>query len=167
MTHQDFPSVTFQIAKNNFCVEEEEEEIFDSKKVTEVPQENVVPPPSANEGSPNNQSIHLSRSNPSSSINRQLISTVSSQRGNLDVSDLADILALGLQIDNEDPLPENLPNVGTMNKRAEPVGRWICPIVCPHVQEANGRNLNGRFSKMSWEIVAEADELELFKVSNF
>jgi len=54
------------------------------------------------------------------------------------VSDLADILALGLQIDNEDPLPENLPNVGTINNRAEPVGRWIHPIVCSQVQEANG-----------------------------
>ncbi len=75
------------------------------------------------------------------------------------MSGITDILALGLKIDNEDPLPENPPNVGTINNRAQPVGTWICPIVCPFVQEANGQNLNGRFSKMSWEIIAEADEL--------
>ncbi len=59
MTHQDFPSVTFQIAKNNFFVKEEGEEIFKSKKVTEVPQENVGPLLSANDESPNNQSMHM------------------------------------------------------------------------------------------------------------
>ncbi len=47
------------------------------------------------------------------------------------MSDIADILVLGLEIDNEDPLHENLANVQTMNKCAKPVGRWICPIVCP------------------------------------
>ncbi len=107
------------------------EEIFGSKKVTELPQENVGPPPSANEGSPDNQSMHFSRSNPSSSISRWLISAVCSQQGNLDLSDIVEILLLGLQINNKDLLPENLPNVGTMNNRAEPVGRWILPIVCP------------------------------------
>ncbi len=79
VTHQDFPSVTFQIAKNNFHVKLEGERILISKKATEVPQENVVPSLLANEGSPNNQSIHLSRSNLSSLINRWLISTIHSQ----------------------------------------------------------------------------------------
>ncbi len=133
--------------------------------MTEIPQENVDIPPSANEESPNNQSMHLSRSNPSSSINQPLISIVYSQQGNLDMSDLADILALVLHIDNEDPLPENLPNIGTMKNHAEQVGQRIHWIVCPQVQEANGQNLNGQFSKMNWEIITEADELELFNVS--
>ncbi len=159
MTHQGFPSITFQIAKNNFRIEVEGEEIFESKKATEVQQENVVPPPLASERSPNNQTIHLSRTNATSSINDWLVTTVCGQQGNLDMADIAEILALGLQIDNEDPLPENLPNVVTMNNCAQPVGAWICPMVCPCVQEANGQNLNGRFSKMSWEIIAEADEL--------
>ncbi len=82
-----------------------------------------------------------------------------------DMSDIADILALSLEIDNEDPLPKNPPNVGTINNHAKPFGRWICQIVCPWVQEANSWNLNGWFSKMNWKIIAEADELELFKVS--
>ena len=70
---------------------------------------------------------------------------------------------MGLEVENEDPLPENIPNVGTMNCAAEAVGNWIMPTICPCAQE-NCRNTNGKFSLMSWEIVAKVDELELFKV---
>ncbi len=156
VTHQDFPSITFQITKNNFPVKVEREAIFESKKATAVPQENVVPPPLVSEQSPNNQAIHLSRTHATSSVSGRLVFTVCHQRGNLDMADIADILALGLQIDNEDPRPENLPNAM--------LNTWIHPIICLCVQDANGQNLNGRFSKMSWGIIAEADELKLFKV---
>ncbi len=70
---------------------------------------------------------------------------------------------MGLEVENEDPLSDNLPNVGTMNCAAEAVGDWITPTICPHAKE-NCCNTNGKFSLMSWEIVAKADELELFKV---
>ncbi len=110
VTHQDFPSITFQITKNNFPVKVEREAIFESKKAAAVPQENVVPPPLVSEQSPNNQAIHLSRTHATSSVSGRLVFTVCHQRGNLDMADIADILALGLQIDNEDPRPENLPN---------------------------------------------------------
>ncbi len=60
-------------------------------------------------------------------------------------------------------MPENLPNVGTMNHVAEAVGNWITPIICTCAQE-NCCNTNGKFSLMSWEINVEADELKLFMV---
>ncbi len=104
--------------------------------------------------------------NANASINENLIQNVNIHRGNTDVSDIAELGALGLQVDNKDPLPENLENVGTMNCAAEAVGTWINPIVCPCIVE-NCRNLKGWFQSMSWEIIAEANELEIFKVRNF
>ncbi len=81
-----------------------------------------------------------------------MISTVHSQQGNLDMSDIAGLLALDLQIDNENPLPKNLPNVDTMNNPAESVGRWVYPIVCPWVEEANDQNLKQQFSRLAFTL---------------
>ncbi len=72
---------------------------------------------------------------------------------------------MGLWVVNRDLLPKNLENVGTMNRAAKAVGTWINPIVCPHIAE-NCRNLKGQFQSMSWEIITEANELEIFKVGN-
>ncbi len=85
------------------------------------------------------------------------------RRRNLAGADERELRPLGLEFKNDDPLPENLPNVGTMNCSAEAVGVWITPPIRPCAQE-NYCNTNGKFSLMSWETVAEADELQLFKV---
>ncbi len=100
-------------------------------------------------------------SNPS--LNKNTFTAICNIGRNLTGFDASEKWALGLGVENEDPLPENLPNVDTMNHAAEAVGNWITPTICPHAQE-NCCNTNGKFSLMSWEIVAKADELELFKV---
>ncbi len=91
------------------------------------------------------------------------MTTVCNSGRNLAGADASELLALGLEVENEDPLPENIPNVGTTNCAAESVGDWITPPICPCDQE-NYCNTNGKFSLISWEIVPEANELELFKV---
>ncbi len=98
--------------------------------------------------------------------NSDLVRNVSLFRGNLGTADISELLALGLEVENEDPLSENRANVGTMHHAAEAVGNWVNPIVCPRVQE-NCRNVNGHFSRISWEIIAEANELDIFKVRFF
>ncbi len=168
-THPDFPGITFQVAKNNFLVTEEGEVPFDSENVQQPP----PPPPPAQEASvatsttteniPINQVLQESIANSNPSISNNIVATVRNSGRYLAGADASELRALGLEVENEDPLPENIPNVGTMNRAAEAVGNWITPTICPRAQE-NCRNTNGKFSSMSWEIVLEADELELFKV---
>ena len=110
--------------------------------------------------------LRQSTANPHASINNNLIRNVNLLRGNIEESDISQLRSLGLEVENEDPLPENFANVGTMHRAAKAVGNWTNPILCPRVQE-NCRNSNGRFTTMSWEIIAEADELEIFKVRIF
>ncbi len=53
----------------------------------------------------------------------------------------------------------------TMNCAAKVVGTWINPNVCPHIAKSC-RNLKGWFQSMSWEMIAVANKLEIFKVRN-
>ncbi len=103
----------------------------------------------------------IGNSNPS--LNNNILTTVCNSGRNLTGSDASELCTLGLEVGNKDPLPENLPNIDTMNGAAEAVGNWITPTICPCAQK-NCCNTNGKFSLMSWEIVAKVDELELFKV---
>lgn len=169
-THPDFPGTTFQVAKNNFLVTEEGEAPFESEIVQQVPpppppaqEEAVAAATTTEENISINQALRESVGNSNPSITNNIFATVRNSGRNLAGADASELRALGLEVENEDPLPENLQNVGTMNCAAEAVGNWITPIICPRVKE-NCRNTNGKFSLMSWEIVAEADELELFKV---
>ncbi len=100
----------------------------------------------------------IANSNPS--VNNNTVAIVLNSGRNLTGADASELHALGLEVENEDPLPENLPNVGTMNCAAEAVGNGIMPPICPHAQETCC-NTNGKFSLMTSEIVSKADELEL------
>ncbi len=77
-----------------------------------------------------------------SSINNNLVQNIYHNWGNGNISDIAELQALGLEVDNEDPLPENLANVGTMNCASKAIGNWIDPNICPCVVE-NCRNIEG------------------------
>lgn len=68
--------------------------------------------------------------------------------------------ALDLEVENEDPLSENMANVGTMNHASEAVGDWITPTICPCTR-ANCFNNIGKFSSMNWQIVAKDNKVEL------
>ncbi len=114
----------------------------------------------------NSQILWASMSNAMNSVDSRLIFSIAGRGTNVDSSDIGELRALGLEVDNEDPLPENLPNIGTMNLASEEVGTWINPSLCPCVQE-NCRNSNGKFSSMNWEVISEIDKLELFKVCQF
>ncbi len=54
---------------------------------------------------------------------------------NFDGSNVCELHALDLMVENEDPLSENLSSVGMMNCAAEVVGNWITPCICPLDQE--------------------------------
>ncbi len=75
---------------------------------------------------------------------------------NLDSCGVSELHALGLVVENEDPLPENLQNVGTMNYAADAEGNWIILTICPCTQE-DCCNVNGECSLMSCKIVAKTD----------
>ncbi len=157
--------------KDNFLVTAEGEAPFNSEVVQKHP---PLPHPSAQvlavtaariieENVFINQALWKSIGNSNLSLNNIIFTTVLNRGRNLAGADASELCALGLELENEVPLPENLPNFGTMNWAAEVGGNWITPTICPHAQE-NCCSTNGKFSLMSWEIVAKADELELFKV---
>ncbi len=73
---------------------------------------------------------------------------------------------LGLEVENEDALPKNLPNFKSIQHANMVIQNWNDPIVCPYIQEI-GRNINGHFTTMSWEIIAEANEWDVLKVIDF
>ncbi len=52
---------------------------------------------------------------------------------NLDESDIIELFMLGLEVENEHPVPEMIPNVETMNNTAQTVG-WITPLPNPKHQ---------------------------------
>ncbi len=64
---------------------------------------------------------------------------------NFEGVDTSKLCALGLAVENEDPLPKNMANVGTMKHAAEAVGNWITPTICPCAQE-NCCNMNRKFA---------------------
>ncbi len=171
-THPDFPGTTFQVAKNNFKVTEEGESPFDSEVAAPPPAEGTTiteTAASAGQSADNNfnsQILCTSTSNAMNSVDSKLIFSIAGRGTNVDSSDIGELRALGLEVDNEDPLPENLPNIGMMNLASEEVGTWINPSLCPRVQE-NCRNSNGKFSSMNWDVISEIDELELFKVCRY
>ncbi len=49
-----------------------------------------------------------------------------------------------------------------MHQAAVAVGNWIYPIICPHIQQ-HYKNVNGGFATMSWEIIAEGNELDILR----
>ncbi len=135
-THPDFPGVTFQVAKNHVRVEQEGEMPFEGEVEPNVPPEAEAPTVlmAAQEGNTDeNGELALRQSvfNADASINSDLVRNVSLFRGNLGTADISELRALGLEVENEDPLPENRANVGTMHHAAEAVGNWVNPIVCP------------------------------------
>ncbi len=56
----------------------------------------------------------------------------------------------------------NMANIGTMNCAAKVVGNRITPSIWPCAEE-NCCNINRQFLLKSWEIVANADELEFLR----
>ena len=84
------------------------------------------------ENIPINQVLRELIANSNPSINNNILATVCNSGRNLAGANASELRALGLEVENEDPLPENIPNVGTMNCAAEAVGNWITPTICPH-----------------------------------
>ncbi len=46
------------------------------------------------------------------------------------MTDIADLKVLDLKVENEDPLPENFLNLGTMHHAAAAIGNLINSIIC-------------------------------------
>ncbi len=69
------------------------------------------------------------------SINSDLVGNMYLLEGNLGMSDISNLQALGLEVKHKDLLPKNLRNLGTMNHAAAAVGNWVNPTVCPQIQE--------------------------------
>ncbi len=168
-THPDFPVTTFQVVEKNFLVTQEDKAPFHSEVVQPSPpppcvaQETVVAAAMmTQENTSINQALCKSMKNSNPSPNNNILINFYNSGRNLGV-DSSELCALGLVVENEDPLPENMTNVGTMNCAAKAVGNWIKPTTCICAQE-KCCNMNGKLSSMIWEILAKADELEIFKV---
>lgn len=61
------------------------------------------------------------------------------------MSDTSKLQTLGIDVENEDPLPKNLANIRMMNHISVAVGNLVNPIACPCIQE-NCRNAKWRFA---------------------
>ncbi len=122
-----------QVAKNNIFVNEEGNVTFNTEVIQLYP-----PPFSAKQASTGrvesenviiNQTLREIIQNSSCSNSENLLATGHGSDRNLDGSGVSDLHALGHEDENEDPLPENLPNVVTMRDAALAVGSWITLII--------------------------------------
>ena len=81
-------------------------------------------------------------------------------RGNLTDADLAEIRAMGLEVDDDN---EAVPENRNAPQPTERVGTWTIPSVCPR-KAGNHTNAKGHFVGHSWEKIKHYDELQLFQI---
>ncbi len=96
-----------------------------------------------------NQALNKSIQNSKPSLNYNILITVHNSGRNL----ASELNALGLEVENEDPLHENMAHDGTLNCAVKPADDWITSLICPCAQE-NCPNIYGKFSVISWKIVS-------------
>ncbi len=131
-------------------VTEEGEAAFDSEVVQQLPpplspaQEASVATATTTKKGSIKQVLWESIANSNPSVNNNIVATVCNSGRNLAGANASELLALGLEVENEDHLPENQPIVGSMNCVAEAMGNWIVPTICPCAQEICC-NTNGTF----------------------
>ena len=76
-------------------------------------------------------------------------------------ADIADLRAQGIEVDNEDPAPENL---GPPPVQPEAVGEWVRPSICPRRANSSIHDLNGCWTNKSWQTIGNMSELALFRM---
>ncbi len=62
------------------------------------------------------------------------------------MSDISKLQLLGIGMENGDPFPKNLPNLGTMHHAHVSIGISYNQNFCPKIQE-NFKNVNGQISQ--------------------
>jgi len=130
------------IACSNFKVEKE--------GPTPFPDEATQPPPPPQAPTPNDgtDADHSSTENATSTV--------------ADGADITEIIAGGIEVDNEGPAPENAapppPTTG-------PVGIWEKPLICHRRANPAVRNLMGHWRLKTWPQIALMTEFSIFRLA--
>ncbi len=115
--------ITYQVIKQHMQVEQEGEMPFESEfdpnvlleaevsMVTSAASVSAALSQKQEEDKNFNLILHQSVKNSDTSINSHLVCNIKLFQGNLDMSDLSELEVLGNEVENDDPLPKNLPQI--------------------------------------------------------
>ena len=78
--------------------------------------------------------------------------------------DIADLRRQGVEVENEDCLPENLPSCENENKIPGVREEWVTPTTCPRRGDPNISDAKGGWKNHSWSSIAEMSEFDLFRM---
>ena len=78
--------------------------------------------------------------------------------------DISEIRRQGVEVENEDCLPENLPFGENENQIPGVHGEWMTPITFPRRGDPNISDTKGGCENQSWSLIAEMSEFHLFRM---
>ena len=78
--------------------------------------------------------------------------------------DIAELRRHGVEVENEDCLPEKLPSGENENQIPGVHGKWVTPTTCPRRGDLNISDAKGGWKNHSWSSIAEMSEFDLFRI---
>ncbi|EED93204.1 predicted protein [Thalassiosira pseudonana CCMP1335] len=75
-------------------------------------------------------------------------------------ADMARLRAEGIEVDTEQPAPENITNEPLLST----TGKWENPRTCPRRADSNIKNSKGCWKCFSWQTIADMDVLAVFRM---
>jgi hypothetical protein len=88
------------------------------------------------------------------------------RRGEVTMGEIAELRAEGIEVDNEDPAPENMVEPPPADA-ARLIGKWITPAICARKADAKIKNDEGRWKNREWSTIAEDTEFITFRMCFF
>ena len=82
------------------------------------------------------------------------------------MGEIAELRAEGIEVDNEDPAPENMVEPPPADA-AHLIGEWITPAICARKADAKIKNDEGRWKNREWSTIAEDTEFRTFRMCFF
>ena len=139
--------IEFHICANNFRVDQEPVQPFEEESVETARAHPSAPEPD------NNQESRRSNENTSKNIGQ-----------GANQEDIADLRRQGIEVDNEDCLPENLPSCENENQIPGVHGEWVTPNTCPRRGGPKISDAKGGWKNHSWSSIAEMSEFDIFRM---
>ena len=139
--------IEFLICANNFRVYQDPVLLFEDYSVATARAHPRAPEPD------NNQEARGSNENTSNNIG---------QGSNQE--DIAEIRRQGVEVENEDCLPEKLPSCKNENQIPGVHGEWVNPTTCPRIGDLNISDAKGGWKNHSWSLIAEMSDFDLFRM---
>ena len=78
--------------------------------------------------------------------------------------DIAELRRQGVEVENEDCLPENLSTSENENQIPGVHGEWVTPTTFPRRGDPNISDAKGGWKNHSWSSISEMSEFNLFRM---